>query len=171
MVSNMENATIKCLQDQLTQSAERENLLEYKIKLNEEALGNERCVNENMQTRVEELKSELRIVTRQLQQYQSAQMNEIAERRRSAMMFYREMHERQQQATGYLNVQSTPHVGTQEAGEGYDVIDSGPKTVPLSGESLPQSADPEAMLLCPICNKGIPVSQHERFIEHAEGCM
>ena len=45
---------------------------------------------------IEELEQELRIVRRQLEQFQSRQMDEIAERRRAAMQFYREEYERQQ---------------------------------------------------------------------------
>jgi hypothetical protein len=44
--------------------------------------------------RIEELEQELRIVRRQLEQFQGRQMDDIMERRRAAMQFYREEYER-----------------------------------------------------------------------------
>ncbi len=44
--------------------------------------------------RIEELEQELRIVRRQLEQFQGKQMSEIMVRRRAAMQFYREEYER-----------------------------------------------------------------------------
>ena len=48
---------------------------------------------ESQARHIQELKDELCIVKRQLQQFLGRQMNEIAERRRSALQFYREQYE------------------------------------------------------------------------------
>ena len=49
---------------------------------------------ESQARHIQDLEQELRIVRRQLEQFQGRQMDEIAERRRSAMQFYREEYER-----------------------------------------------------------------------------
>ena len=48
---------------------------------------------ERQAQRIQELEQELRIVSRQLEQFQGRQMDEIMERRRAAMQFYREQYE------------------------------------------------------------------------------
>ena len=65
---------------------------------------------------IEELEQELHIIRRQLQQFQGRQMNEIAERRRAAMQFYREEYERKH---GPI----PPYTGTPEERVVFDVID------------------------------------------------
>ena len=70
---------------------------------------------EKQAQRIEELEQELRIVKRQLQQFQGRQMDEIAERRRAAMQFYREEYERTHGATAYRSM-------AEETG-GFDEVD------------------------------------------------
>ncbi len=61
--------------------------------------------------RIDELEQELRIVRRQLEQFQSKQMDEIMERRRAALQYYHEEYER---------LQNRPNKG---GGDGTDDID------------------------------------------------
>ena len=62
---------------------------------------------------IEELEQELRIIRRQLQQFQGRQMDEIAERRRAAIQFYREEYERK-------HGPMPPYTGTEA--EGFEVL-------------------------------------------------
>ena len=66
--------------------------------------------------RIEELEQELRIVRRQLEQFQGKQMSEIMERRRAAMQFYREEYER-------LPPNAVTPCYTDGQGGGQDTVD------------------------------------------------
>lgn len=65
--------------------------------------------------KIEQLEQELRIVQRQLQQFQGRQMNDIAARRRAAMQYYREQYMMK-------HPNETPVVLTSDSSD--DVIDS-----------------------------------------------
>ena len=69
--------------------------------------------------RIEELEQELRIVRRQLEQFQGRQMDDIMHRRRAAMDFYREEYER---THGASRVDGVLRVAEYE-GDGLDEID------------------------------------------------
>jgi hypothetical protein len=64
---------------------------------------------------IKDLEQELRIVRRQLAQFQGRQMGYIAERRRAAMQFYREQYEREHGPTA-------THIAATS--EGLDELDS-----------------------------------------------
>ena len=49
--------------------------------------------------RIKELEEELRIVRRQLEQFQTRQMEEIGRRRRATIKFYREQYEKEHGST------------------------------------------------------------------------
>ena len=69
--------------------------------------------------RIQDLEQELRIVKRQLQQFQGRQMDEILERRRAWMQFYREEYEREHmRSTGRILSQNL-----QNDGDGMDTPD------------------------------------------------
>ena len=187
---------VKGLQERLTQTqatggnnnqdAERLQMLEHQVQLCTEDFESERHDRERAQARVEELEQELRIVRRQLEQFQGRQMDEIAERRRQALNYYREEYERAH--PGYQNVHGMPLVGrglvmpdcvdedsvdVAEDGEGQDTVDCGPDMVRRfeAGESALQRAEPEDTLQCPKCKKEFPISKHEQLLEHTEECI
>ena len=66
--------------------------------------------------RIAELEQELQITRRQLDQFQGRQMDEIAQRRRSALQFYREQYELKHGAETWYS--------KQRDGDGYDELDS-----------------------------------------------
>lgn len=59
----------------------------------EQELCDQTCEVERQAYHICDLEQELRIVKRQLGQFQGRQMDEIAERRRAAMQYYREQYE------------------------------------------------------------------------------
>ena len=65
--------------------------------------------------KIQDLETELRIVKRQLEAFQGRQMDEILQRRRAAMQFYREQYERTHTIHGDEN--------TANSEEGLDEID------------------------------------------------
>ena len=167
---------------QCKQATDRILLLEKKCLVSAEHLESEGGVSTSI---VDELEQELRIVKRQLKQFQGYQMDEIAERRRAALQYYREEYERQHPerlflSTGqpFRNQSHTSECEEEDEDEiGDDTVDSGPNMVRRLGCSLSQSvlydarAAPEDTLHCPKCQTAFPISQHEKLIAHADECI
>lgn len=183
------DAQIRNLQDQLVrkpatggagsrQDAERIQMLEHQVQLCTEDFESERHDRERAQTKIEELEQELRIVRRQLDQFQGRQMEEMAERRRQALNYYRDEYSRTH--PGYQNMQMVGRGGMIEAdcpegdddldedGEGYDTVDCAGFA---AGESAFSRLQQEDTLQCPKCKKEFPISKHEQLLEHTEECI
>ena len=124
---------------------------------------------------VDGLEQELRIVKRQLEQFQGRQMDDIAERRRVALLYYREEYERKHPGRLFLSTgqpfRNQSHTSEceedDEEGIGEDTVDSVSNIV----GQLDARAAPEDTLHCPKCKTAFPISQHEKLIAHADECI